>query len=271
MRLSVRFRTRYDYGTGVRQGLTAARLVPSSRPGLSVLSAQLAADPGRVVVSYRDGWGTRVDLVESAGTHTSLQIEAAADVETFAAEWSEPLTAAERSLYSATSERVPIDSAPLIGWQIGGAGASWPAVESALGWLPQRFYFSVGQTDAETTLAEFVERGAGVCQDFAHAFLVLLRAWGWPARYVSGYCFNAEPPATTIEAEASHAWVEVYHEDLGWVGLDPSAGTYTDDRYVPVGVGRDYDDVRPVRGVFRGVAAQRHTSHLQMQMGQPQQ
>jgi len=105
--------------------------------------------------------------------------------------------------------------------------------------------------------------GAGVCQDFAHLLLALLRIRGLPGRYVSGYL---APTRTgdyssgmeeVIGGMASHAWAEVFLPGAGWFGLDPTAGRDVDVRHVRVAYGRDYGDVAPVRGVYKGHAGQR--------------
>jgi transglutaminase-like putative cysteine protease len=100
-----------------------------------------------------------------------------------------------------------------------------------------------------------IENGAGVCQDFAHILIAVLRAWGWAARYASGYVYTGDRSGGRITADAMHAWVQAYRPDFGWVGLDPTTGGYADDSYIPVAFGRDYDDVRPVRGVLSGALA----------------
>ena len=262
MRLEISYRSEYFYAPAVRGGLTALRLRPSSRSNLEVLEARLAVSPGEVSASYVDAWGTQVDLVEPGRIHAKSTFELTAAVETRAAEQGATLRADEAHLYSRDSSRVRCAAVADLGWSLGGEGSSWSAVESALRWIPQRFIFLVGATDAETEIEAVVQRGVGVCQDFAHILLALLRRWGWCARYVSGYVFSTRSEATRIEAEAMHAWVEAYRPGVGWVGLDATAGDYTDDRYVAVGKGRDYDDVRPIRGVLIGSPSQRQTSHL---------
>ena len=107
--------------------------------------------------------------------------------------------------------------------------------------------------------------GSGVCQDFAHAFISLLRSWGWCTRYVSGYVFDSA--GGIVEAEAMHAWVEVHRPDAGWIGLDATTGRKTDDRYIAVLIARDYDDVRPVRGVVDGAVRQTQYANLQVAVG----
>ena len=114
--------------------------------------------------------------------------------------------------------------------------------------LHQHFAYVAGATSVGTRLPEVLERRVGVCQDFAHVFLALARQAGWPARYVSGYLV---PEGAETRGE-SHAWVEVGTPEGGWVGLDPTHGLTVGGGHVRVAVGRDYDDVAPVRGTFAG-------------------
>jgi hypothetical protein len=112
-----------------------------------------------------------------------------------------------------------------------------------------RFRYVRDVTDWRSTSDHLIETGAGVCQDFAHVMLALLRLRGIPCRYVSGYLHvGGEEPAQ------SHAWVEVHAGPHGWVGYDPTHARIPDARYVIVATGRHYDDVPPNRGVYRGHA-----------------
>ena len=106
-----------------------------------------------------------------------------------------------------------------------------------------------GVTSAETSAGEALLAGAGVCQDHAHVFVAAARCLGHPARYVSGYLHAA---SDAEDALASHAWAEAWLPELGWVGFDPSNGIAPTERYVRTGVGLDYADAAPVRGVRRG-------------------
>ena len=270
VRLDLTYRTSYHYTPAIHGGVTALRLRPISRPGLNVISSSLTASPGRVVSSYRDGWDSHVDLVEIRGLHEVAVFEAQATVETVFGEADLPPTAREWELYRADSARVRRQAVVPLGWHVGGEGGAWQAVESALQFIPQRFIYQVGATDAGTPIESVIEAGFGVCQDFAHVFLSILRSWGWCARYISGYLFSAELGEANASAEAMHAWVEVYRHGAGWIGLDPTAGKYADERYIVVGHGRDYDDVRPVRGVIVGATAQTQLTSLTMQVAQQQ-
>ncbi|HEX4916753.1 MAG TPA: transglutaminase family protein [Limnobacter sp.] len=117
------------------------------------------------------------------------------------------------------------------------------------------FTYKSGSTTIHTTVDEVMERREGVCQDFAHLMLSVLRSLGLPARYVSGYMLTDPPPgqAKLLGADASHAWVSLWCGDaLGWVDFDPTNNQLPDTRYVTVAVGRDYADVPPMRGVVHG-------------------
>jgi transglutaminase-like putative cysteine protease len=95
---------------------------------------------------------------------------------------------------------------------------------------------------------------AGVCQDFAHVMIAICRSWGVPARYVSGYLFTDRKHGDRSDPDATHAWVEVFLPSLRWVGLDPTNNTIAGERHIACAVGRDYSDVPPSRGVYKGEA-----------------
>ena len=109
-----------------------------------------------------------------------------------------------------------------------------------------RLEFRVGATTVESSVAEVLAGGSGVCQDFAHVLISLCRHAGLPARYVSGYLGGVEV------ASASHAWVEAYVPPYGWLGVDATLGTPCTGRHVKLGVGRDYADVAVLRGTYQG-------------------
>lgn len=264
MRLEIHYQTEYRYEPAIVGGVTALRMRPRSRAGMIVHEAHIVARPGMISRSYVDGWGTLVDLVEFDRPHTVSNFEMRAVVDTVPREANTELQPWEHSVYLADSQRASRKDVERIGWALADEGASWVAVESLLRWLPQRFRYEVGTTDADTTIPHFIDVGAGVCQDFAHVMIAMLRTWGWPARYVSGYFFSAPPTNSQIVAEAMHAWVETYRPGFGWIGLDATAGEYADARYVPVGYGRDYGDVAPIRGVLHGVSEQATSSRLQI-------
>jgi transglutaminase-like putative cysteine protease len=118
----------------------------------------------------------------------------------------------------------------------------------------ETFTYNKGVTDVETTLDEIWKLKAGVCQDFAHMLLAMLRMINIPARYVSGYIC---PKQNGMRGEgATHAWVEAYIPFYGWLGLDPTNNCIANDLHVRLAIGRNFSDVSPVKGTFKGVSGQ---------------
>ena len=116
------------------------------------------------------------------------------------------------------------------------------------------FKYDSAATDVATTVDELLEIGRGVCQDFAHLMIGAMRAFGLPARYVSGYLLTHPPvgKAKLIGSDASHAWVSVWAPDIGWVDFDPTNKMIPKDEHITIGYGRDFQDVSPVTGVLLG-------------------
>ncbi len=228
---------------------------PRERAGLLVSHSRLRADGGNIVRSYVDGWGTQVDVVEAAGRHEVAHFAVEAHVETATEICEHDPSLAELVMFRRDSSRVRADAVLPITEQLQLDPSSWGSVEVVLSCLPQWFSYRVGATDAQTPMEAVIESRAGVCQDFAHIMIAVLRSWGWAARYVSGYVYTGSRAGGRIEADAMHAWVQAYRPEFGWVGIDPTTAGYADDTYVPVAFGRDYDDVRPVRGVLSGSPA----------------
>jgi transglutaminase-like putative cysteine protease len=117
--------------------------------------------------------------------------------------------------------------------------------------LASRFEYQKDVTKYDSTTEDFLRIGAGVCQDFTHLMLGLLRLSQIPCRYVSGYLHIERKRR---EASQSHAWIEFWAPSHGWVPFDPTHDRPVDERYVVVGHGRNYDDVPPNKGIYRGIA-----------------
>jgi transglutaminase-like putative cysteine protease len=129
--------------------------------------------------------------------------------------------------------------------------------------IHERFKYVKGATHVHSSIEHSLSINAGVCQDFAHLLLAILRMRGLPGRYVSGYMVPGAPDfpdakqEEVIGGQASHAWAEVLISDQDWMGFDPTLGGAVGLRHVRVAYGRDYGDVAPVRGVYKGRAGQR--------------
>jgi transglutaminase-like putative cysteine protease len=119
-----------------------------------------------------------------------------------------------------------------------------------------RFEYAPQSTRVDSPIDDALAARKGVCQDFAHVMIALVRQLGIPCRYVSGYLFQPAESAGSVDG-ATHAWVEAWLPGLGWVGFDPTHNTPAGEHHIRVAVGRDYADVPPTRGVFKGLSAVR--------------
>jgi transglutaminase-like putative cysteine protease len=129
--------------------------------------------------------------------------------------------------------------------------AAWELMHAVRGAMT----YESGTTNVHTTAAEALADGRGVCQDFSHVMIAACRARAIPARYVSGYLYDTGSGGGEGNEGESHAWVDVHVGDT-WISLDPTHDTAQTERYVRLGVGRDYADVPPSRGVYRGTATE---------------
>jgi len=118
----------------------------------------------------------------------------------------------------------------------------------------ERFDYAPQTTSVDSPIDEALLARKGVCQDFAHIMITLVRGLGIPCRYVSGYLFHEGNGHERSASSATHAWVEAFLPELGWVGFDPTNNLVASERHIRTAIGRDYADVPPTRGVFKGIA-----------------
>jgi transglutaminase-like putative cysteine protease len=261
-RLQIAHRTQVRYQGPVRSSYNEARMMPRTLPRQSVLHAEVGADIPVPIWTYRDYWGTEVSSFDIQALHEELEILAQATVETRPApEPGRPLSWAalrERAtdgallefLTPTTRTAVTAELAEKARRRIAGTDPLEAAGE-IVAWVNQRVAYVPGATEVQTGAQEAWDMGQGVCQDMAHLTVALLREVGLPARYVSGYLHpmaDAEP-GDEMEGE-SHAWVEYWNGE--WIACDPTNLAQVGERHVVVAVGRDYGDVLPLKGIYRG-------------------
>lgn len=264
-RVEIRHVSGYRYEGEVDSSYNEARMTPSTGGHQLVLDARVTVSPAARPLRYRDYWGTVVDAFDVQAPHRELVVTATATVETSpapqrpTAAWGalrDPVVAdrfAELLAPTGYAPRIPEveDAAADLAGRHDPSGASL----AALGWVAQRVRYETGATDVTTSATDSLAKGAGVCQDYAHLTLCLLRAMGIPGRYVSGYLHPAEDPQVGVTgAGQSHAWVEAWTG--GWWALDPTIGRTVGERHVMVARGRDYGDVAPLKGVYSGPPAE---------------
>ncbi|WP_437919582.1 transglutaminase family protein [Sphingobacterium sp. LRF_L2] len=125
-------------------------------------------------------------------------------------------------------------------------------VDALSSFIYKNFSYKQGVTTVESTVDEIWQLKAGVCQDFAHLLITMLRMLGIPSRYISGYIC---PSSSELRGEgATHAWVEVYIPGLGWKGIDPTNNCWVNERHIKIAYGRDFNDCTPVKGTYKGTS-----------------
>lgn len=269
MKFSVLHSTRYRYSAPVRDSFNDAHLCPVSDDFQRCESFALKVSPQSPSVLRRlDFYTNQVHHFEVMQAHERLQVEAHSVVETFedtrdfsVASGFGALSGLSRDEryydFLSPSPRVALPTMIVheAGEIVDTSGDVQTEVGRIMAFVDDRFEYAPGSTQVESTVAQVFEQRRGVCQDFAHLMIALCRAAGIPARYVSGY-FHVEKPVvgSVDDNSASHAWVECFLPGIGWAGYDPTHNRRVDARYIKVAAGRDYADVRPLAGAYRGKA-----------------
>jgi transglutaminase-like putative cysteine protease len=262
MRAQIRHLTEYHYPQAASDSFNQVRLKPVHDDWQSLLSFRLEVQPAVQVLESKDYFGTTVHHFHVVQPHHQLMLEASSLVvkhpKPFPSSSSASgLAAHHTALYEflSPSQRVPLVLPARLEYK-----ALHPQddlLEYLMGLnahIKQRFAYQTGATGVHTPLEEFLEQGAGVCQDFAHAMLGVCRSQGIPARYVSGYVYAGQD---FLGAAATHAWLEAYIPSTGWVGFDPTNAVLETENHIKIGIGRDYDDVPPLHGLRRGGGLER--------------
>jgi transglutaminase-like putative cysteine protease len=267
-RLSVLHRTTFHYGAPVTESLNTLRLEPRTFPYQKTISALIRVLPATRLRRFADLFQNLTHHFELPQAHTSLEIESRIRVHNLPL----AITVAARSATGtedagdpAVRERIwpflqdsnRVSQLPEV-WRQAvdvtyGLTAVFDKASAVMDWIHREFRYEPGATGVKAHLAESFALRRGVCQDFTHVMIGMCRAVGMPARYASGYLYNG-PKDSLVGAQASHAWCEIYLPTAGWLGFDPTNNTLADERYVKIAVGRDYDDVAPVVGGYRGTA-----------------
>jgi transglutaminase-like putative cysteine protease len=253
MQLSINYATRYRYSQPVARIVQLLRLTPLSFPGQNVLDWRIDVDRDARLREARDGYGNIIHMLYIDQAVDELKITATGRVMT------EDCAGVVRNL--------PADLPPLVflrETQLTASSQSLREFASSLdrdgravldklhaltGQIHARMTFDTTSTEAHTIGADAFDASHGVCQDYTHIFIAVSRLLGIPARYVSGHLFRRD---LSQLQEAAHAWAEAWIEDLGWVGFDPTNGISTDDAYVRVACGLDYQDAAPIAGARSG-------------------
>jgi transglutaminase-like putative cysteine protease len=258
---------RFVYAEPVKESFNEVRLRPTSSGGQVCHSFHLRILPPSHINDYIDLYQNCVHLFEVPRAHRELSVTAVSHVETrdqpfgpndnaTPAPLAEIHACSRLDLCHEFLQTSPyIEVTPEV-WRLAvdithGHGDAWQSALAMMRHIHREFKYQPNTTHVNTRASDVLQLRTGVCQDFAHVMIGLCRALKIPARYVSGYLYNG-PADQLLGAQASHAWVEVYIPGFGWCGLDPTNNTRPDGRYVKIGAGRDYSDISPIRGTYRG-------------------
>jgi transglutaminase-like putative cysteine protease len=262
-RLRIRHETTYQYADIVHASYNEARISPLDTAHQFTLEHRVVVDPAANLYRYRDYWGSRVHAFDLHGVHKKLSVVGTSLVETAARTPEIDATVAWEDLESrGLQDRLyeylhttPIttadDTIRTIAAELRTAPTPAAALELLGTWLREHVEYELGWTNVTTTAVQVLKAGRGVCQDYVHLGLAILRAAGIPARYASGY-LHPHKDATIGEPHVGegHAWLEAWVGD--WHPVDPTSGSAVAERHVLVARGRDYTDVTPLKGVYHG-------------------
>jgi transglutaminase-like putative cysteine protease len=273
---SIRHLTKFRYSSAVSESLMEVRMNPRSEGLQRCLSFNLSVTPRARVQQYRDYLGNVIHHFDVPSPHRHLTVIAEAMVDVT------PQDALPACLDAGSWDRLDAEVAERDFWEMltPSRFAHWteslaafaaelklPSREEARRTDPLKLLLELNSaiyraieyvpksTRVDSPADDALRNRQGVCQDYSHIAIALVRQLGIPCRYVSGYLFHRAGVKTRSTEGATHAWVEAYLPQLGWTGFDPTNDTIAGETHVRTAVGRDYADVPPTRGVFKGDAA----------------
>jgi transglutaminase-like putative cysteine protease len=266
---SVRHVTKFRYKPAVRESVMEVRMQPRSDEGQRCLSFSLDVRPSAAIMQYRDFTGNIVHHFDIAGSHSELTVKAQSLVEVLPA--SNPFAESERSwndldalvasgdywemmLPSSFARPTPLLDRLAGEIKLERRGTPFNLLLEINQSINERFAYVPNSTLVDSPIDDALAARKGVCQDFSHIMIALARELRIPCRYVSGYLFHADAEKARAAEGASHAWVEALLPGLGWTEFDPTNNVLGGESHIRVAVGRDYAEVPPTRGVFKGGA-----------------
>lgn len=281
MRYRLSHKTIYQYATPVSDSVMEMRICPGESGTLRVLNRKCKVRPTTELYSFHDYFDNRVEYFSLPFRHSELVVENHSEVETISsnppqeilnvplAESRQLLNNRYHSLYFYLN---PCRYVPHLQLEsvsdIPKIPDSTPIEEAALAinqFIYQNFHYDPGSTSISTSVESVLKNRRGVCQDYTHVFLAIARSMGIPARYASGYVESQSNAPHNTTQQASHAWVEILLPGNVWWGLDPTNNKPTGLQHIKVAVGRDFGDVSPIRGTFRGGHGQKMQVHVSLQ------
>ena len=269
MAYAVRHTTNFRYAPAVRESVMEVRMQPRTDFRQRCLSFSLTIEPRANMLTYRDFYGNAVHNFDIPERHQSIEVMAQAIVDVLPTREPDPAGVED---WDELDRRV----AQTDYWEmmvpshfatpgvlldklaeeldLRRRGNPLDLLRELNARLYEKFDYAPNTTEVDSPIDDALQSRRGVCQDFAHIMISLVRQLKIPCRYVSGYLFHEDKSMDRSPAGATHAWIEAYLGELGWMAFDPTNNLEGCDRHVRVALGRDYADVPPTRGVYKGEA-----------------
>lgn len=267
----IRHITRLSYSAPIHESVMEVRMQPRADGNQYFSEFTLSVTPRARLTSYSDHLGNAVHHFNIPGRHQQIHLVAESTVDV------KPLPPLPEALPLAAWQAVDALAADADFWEMlqpGPFTQPTPLLDTLAAQLDlanraadplttvlhinrslyEAFQYVPQSTRVDSTIDEAIALRQGVCQDFTHIMIALLRRLGLPCRYVSGYLYHRRETHDRSESDATHAWVEVFLPGLCWWGFDPTNNLVVGDRHIRVAMGRDYADVPPTKGVFQGLA-----------------
>jgi len=259
--------TKYEYDRPVKESVNEIKIYPFNSPEQQILYHEINITGSPDIMVATDYWGNRVGMFNLMPSHTELIIESKLvvrnhqsekEIKNFAGSFEHLDKEVRKDLSLIELSRSETshweDEIKTIAMEINATEVVIGVVQNCSDFIFRNFQYVKGITTIETTIEEILDHRSGVCQDFAHVMLEILRYLKIPGRYVSGYIC---PNKNGMRGEgATHAWVEAWIPDYGWAGIDPTNNVWVGNRHVKLAVGRNFNDCSPVKGAFKGPAKQ---------------
>lgn len=253
MRIRINQQTSYRYAAPANYSMQVLRVRPRDNEGQKVLSWSVTIPSSARLTRGEDPFGNVTETLYLSSLHSEISLSISGEIETVdtggvlrgAAEPFPPVFYLRKTPLTEPDAAIEALSAAAAA---ASDGSALDLAHRLMEKVRDAVDYQIGETQAETTAAEALAHGYGVCQDHAHLFISAARHAGLPARYVSGYLWD---PGDT-EYEASHAWAEAYIDGLGWVGFDVANRICPTDAHIRVACGLDYLEAAPARGLRRG-------------------
>jgi transglutaminase-like putative cysteine protease len=268
---SIHHMTTFRYSDPISESIMEARLQPRTEGNQRCLRFQMVISPKSSYSILHDYLGNIVHTFDIPGAHDRLAITTEAIVEVMPTPelpealppeaWAEydAINAIEFELYDMLQPgkyTVPTKALAALAQELNLIRRDDPLtlLREMTAAIYNAFEYDQDTTNVYSPIDVALKTRRGVCQDFVHIMLTLLRQLRIPCRYVSGYLFHRETGYDRSANDATHAWVEAWIPEYGWIGFDPTNSLLCDDRHIRVAIGHDYADVPPTKGVFRGDA-----------------